>query len=88
MADVPRATIKRWDKAGLLSIKGAVERVNNPHSHMDDRHFSEHGLKIVKWLKYMTQPDKNKDFCLKLLLEYIDKGKIDEKDLNWPLAKE
>ncbi len=81
---VAKETIKRWEKQKLLSMKGAMDRVENPHSKMKDRHFSELGIQLLRWLKYMNGSYKSNDFYLSLLLQYIETGKISQEDLNWP----
>ena len=81
LAKVSRSTVMRWEKVGLIK----PNRVINPFSKMNDRFYDEAHLAKIKWLKVMSGKKRSNDFYLKLLLKYIDIGKIPPRELKWPL---
>jgi DNA-binding transcriptional MerR regulator len=80
-AKVSRSTVKRWERLGLIK----PSRVINPISKMNDRFYDDSHLAKIKWIKLLGVKKRTNDLYLKLLIEYIDTGKIPAQDLNWPI---
>ena len=84
---ISRASLLRWDEKGLYDLFKRSELIEDkkyPNSKkLEFRSYTKKGIEFTRWLKYMSGNKKN-DFYIKLLAQYILKGKISAKDLNWP----
>lgn len=74
-------TLKRWQRAGLIK----KEKEYDKRYKRDIRKYYQKDIDKLKWLKKMSGSYQTNDFYLKLLLEYIETGKIDPERLKWPL---
>lgn len=81
---ISRVSLLRWDKKGLYALSDdLIKKVKYPKGKLEFRAYTKKGLEFTQWLKYMSG-NKTNDFYIKLLAQYILKGKISSKDLNWP----
>lgn len=81
---VSRASLLRWQERGLYDLSDdLVKKVKYPKGKLEFRAYTEKGIEFTRWLIYMSGNKKN-NFYIKLLAQYILKGKISSKDLSWP----
>ena len=76
-------TIKRWQKQELIKI----DKKYSARFKTRIRLYDEKDVDRLKWLKLMSGSHRSNEFYLKLLLEYIDTGKIPPAKLRWPLKR-
>ncbi len=81
---ISRVSLLRWHNKGLYDLSSdLIKKVKYPKGKLEFRAYIEKGIEFTQWLKYMSG-NKGNDFYIKLLAQYILKGKISSKDLNWP----
>jgi len=77
-------TLKRWQKIGLIKI----DKEYDPRYRQKVRKYDKAAIEKLRWLKKMSGSYRTNDFYLRLLLDYIETGRIDPRKLNWPLKDE
>jgi len=77
---VSSLTLKKWEKKGFIKVK----REKVPKYKQAIRAYYPDDINLLKWLKKMGGSHQSNEFYLKLLLEYINTGKISPERLGWP----